>query len=62
VIGGEEVPDIINSDIVIVGGGITGLYIGYKLKQFKGVNHTISLFGGRIETVKMGGFLGITNI
>ena len=56
-------PDIINSDTVIVGGGITGLYTCYKLKQLKGTNHTISLFeaagrfGGRIETVEMGGFL-----
>ena len=56
-------PDIINSDTVIVGGGITGLYTCYKLNQLKGVNHTISLFesssrfGGRIETVEMGGFL-----
>ncbi|MGB9939016.1 flavin monoamine oxidase family protein [Methanosarcina sp.] len=56
-------PDIINSDTVIVGGGITGLYTCYKLRQLKGVNHTISLFeatgrfGGRIETVEMGGFL-----
>ncbi|NPE30136.1 NAD(P)-binding protein [Methanococcoides sp. SA1] len=55
--------DIINSDTVIVGGGITGLYTCHKLKQLKGVNHTISLFegtdrfGGRIETVEMGGFL-----
>ena len=55
--------DIINSDTVIVGGGITGLYICYKLQRLKGVNHTISLFegtnryGGRIETVEMGGFL-----
>jgi len=57
------VPDIINSDTIIVGGGITGLYTCYKLKQVKGINHTISLFegtarfGGRIETVEMGGFL-----
>lgn len=56
-------PDIINSDTVIVGGGITGLYTCYKLKQLKGVNYTISLFegtgrfGGRIETVEIGGFL-----
>ncbi len=56
-------PDIINSYTVIVGGGIAGLYTCYKLKQLKGVNHTISLFegtnrfGGRIETVEMGGFL-----
>lgn len=55
--------DTLNSDIVIVGGGITGLYICYKLKQLIDINHTISLFegtnrfGGRIETVKMGGFL-----
>ncbi|WP_229395579.1 FAD-dependent oxidoreductase [Methanosarcina sp. DH1] len=55
--------DIISSDTVIVGGGITGLYTCYKLKQLKGVNHTVSLFeatgrfGGRIETVEMGGFL-----
>ena len=55
--------DVINSDTIIVGGGITGLYTCYKLKQLKGVNHTISLFeganrfGGRIETVEMGGFL-----
>ena len=55
--------DIINSDTVIVGGGITGLYTCYKLKQLKGVNHTISLFegtnrfGGRIETLEMSGFL-----
>jgi len=55
--------DIISSDTVIIGGGITGLYTCYKLKQLKGVNHTISLFegtsrfGGRIETVEMGGFL-----
>lgn len=54
---------IINSDTVIVGGGITGLYTCYKLKQLKGIDHTISLFegtnrfGGRIETVEMGGFL-----
>ncbi|WP_048140221.1 flavin monoamine oxidase family protein [Methanosarcina horonobensis] len=47
----------------MVGGGITGLYTCYKLKQLKGANHTISLFectdrfGGRIETVEMGGFL-----
>jgi monoamine oxidase len=57
------VPDIIYSDTVIAGGGITGLYTCYKLKQLKGANHTISLFegtnrfGGRIETVEMGGFL-----
>jgi monoamine oxidase len=57
------VSDIISSDTVIVGGGITGLYTCYKLKQLKGVNHTVSLFeatgrfGGRIETVEMGGFL-----
>jgi len=57
------VSDIIHSDTVIVGGGIAGLYTCYKLKQLKGVNHTISLFegsnrfGGRIETVEMGGFL-----
>lgn len=56
-------PDIINSDTVIVGGGITGLYACYKLKQLKDSNHSISLFeatnrfGGRIETVEMGGFL-----
>lgn len=56
-------PDIINSDTVIVGGGIAGLYACYKLKQLKGANHTISLFegtnrfGGRIETVEMNGFL-----
>ena len=55
--------DVINSDTIIVGGGITGLYTCYKLKQLKGVYHTISLFeganrfGGRIETVEMGGFL-----
>jgi hypothetical protein len=55
--------EIIKSDTVIVGGGITGLYTCYKLKQLRGVNHTISLFegtdrfGGRIETVEMGGFL-----
>ncbi|HWR24886.1 MAG TPA: FAD-dependent oxidoreductase [Methanosarcina sp.] len=55
--------DIINSDTVIVGGGITGLYTCYKLRQLKGINHSISLFegtnrfGGRIETVEMGGFL-----
>jgi protoporphyrinogen oxidase len=42
---------------------MTGLYTCYKLKQLKGVNYTISLFegrgrfGGRIETVEMGGFL-----
>jgi cation diffusion facilitator CzcD-associated flavoprotein CzcO len=29
------VRDIINSDTVIVGGGITGLYTCYKLKQLK---------------------------
>jgi len=57
------VPDIINSDTIIVGGGITGLYACYKLKQLKGPGHEISLFegtgrfGGRIETVDMGGFL-----
>jgi hypothetical protein len=57
------VPEIIDSDTVIIGGGITGLYTCYKLKQLKGTNHTISLFegtnrfGGRIETVEMGGFL-----
>ncbi len=57
------VPEIINSDTVIVGGGIAGLYACYKLKQLKGAGHTISLFegsnrfGGRIETVEMGGFL-----
>lgn len=56
-------PDIIDSDTVIVGGGIAGLYTRYRLKQLKGPNHTISLFeetdrfGGRIETVEMGGFL-----
>ena len=56
-------PDITNSETVIVGGGITGLYTCYKLNQLKGSNHTISLFevanrfGGRIETVEMGGFL-----
>ena len=56
-------PDITNIDTVIVGGGITGLYTCYKLKQLKGVNYTISLFegtgrfGGLIETVEMGGFL-----
>jgi hypothetical protein len=61
--GKDRVHDIINSDTVIVGGGITGLYACYKLKQLKGVNHTVSLFeatgrfGGRIETVEMGGFL-----
>lgn len=55
--------DIIVSDTVIVGGGIAGLYACYKLKQLKGDNHTIALFegtnrfGGRIETVEMGGFL-----
>jgi monoamine oxidase len=55
--------DIIKSDTVIVGGGITGLYTCYKLKQIRGVNHTISLFegtdrfGSRIEAVEMGGFL-----
>lgn len=55
--------DIINSDTVIVGGGIAGLYTCYKLNQLKGASHTISLFessgrfGGRIETVEMGGFL-----
>lgn len=55
--------DIINSDTVIVGGGIAGLYACYKLKQLKGANYTIALFegtnrfGGRIETVEMGGFL-----
>ena len=55
--------DIIKSDTVIVGGGITGLYTCYKLKQLRGINHTISMFegtdrfGGRIETVEMGGFL-----
>jgi protoporphyrinogen oxidase len=54
--------DIIKSDTVIVGGGITGLYTCYKLKQLRGVNHTISLFegtdrfGGRIETWKWAGF------
>lgn len=51
------------SDTVIVGGGITGLYTCYKLKQLKGANYTVSLFegtnrfGGRIETVEMGDFL-----
>lgn len=61
--GREKVSDTISSDTVIVGGGITGLYTCYKLKQLKGVNHTVSLFeatgrfGGRIETVEMGGFL-----
>jgi hypothetical protein len=62
-VGENIVSDIIRSDTVIVGGGITGLYICYKLSQIKGVNHTISLFegtsrfGGRIETVEMDGFL-----
>jgi hypothetical protein len=61
--GRYEVSNIINSDTVIVGGGIAGLYTCYKLKQLKGDNHTIALFegtnrfGGRIETVEMGGFL-----
>ncbi len=56
-------PDTIHSDTVIVGGGVAGLYACYKLKQSKGADHTISLFessnrfGGRIETVEMGGFL-----
>jgi protoporphyrinogen oxidase len=56
-------PNIVYSDTVIVGGGIAGLYACYKLKQLKGADHTISLFessnrfGGRIETVEMGGFL-----
>lgn len=56
-------PEIIKSDTAIVGGGITGLYTCYKLNQLKGAGHTISLFegtdrfGGRIETVDMGGFL-----
>lgn len=56
-------PGVINSDTVVVGGGITGLYTCYKLKQLKGIDHTISLFegtdrfGGRIETVEMGEFL-----
>lgn len=55
--------DTLNTDITVVGGGITGLYICYKLKQLKGFNNIISLFegtnryGGRIETVEMGGFL-----
>lgn len=55
--------NVINSDTVIVGGGITGLYTCYKLRQLKGIGHSISLFegtnrfGGRIETVEMGGFL-----
>lgn len=55
--------DIIGIDTAVVGGGITGLYTCYKLKQLKGTKHTISLFestnrfGGRIETVEMGGFL-----
>ena len=59
----NKMADIINSDTIIIGGGITGLYTSYKLKQLKGVTHTISLFestdrfGGRIETVEMGGFL-----
>jgi monoamine oxidase len=59
----NKIADIINSDTVIIGGGITGLYTCYKLKQLKGINHTISLFeasdrfGGRIETVEMDGFL-----
>jgi monoamine oxidase len=57
------VRSIINSDTIIVGGGITGLYTCYKLRQLKGINHSISLFegtnrfGGRIETVEMEGFL-----
>jgi hypothetical protein len=62
------VPDVISSDTVnfdtvVVGGGITGLYTCSKLRQLKCANHTISLFeatcrfGGRIETVEMGGFL-----
>jgi monoamine oxidase len=57
------VSNIINSDTVIVGGGITGLYACYKLQRLKSINHTISLFecsnrfGGRIETVEMDGFL-----
>lgn len=56
-------PEITNFDTIIVGGGITGFYTCYKLKQLKGTNHAISLFegtsrfGGRIETVEMGGFL-----
>lgn len=55
--------DTLNTDIAIVGGGITGLYICYKLKQSIDFKYSISLFegtnrfGGRIETVKMGGFL-----
>lgn len=59
----NKISDIISSDTVIIGGGVTGLYTAYKLKQLKGANHTISLFealdryGGRIETVEMGGFL-----
>jgi len=55
-------PDTVYSDTVIVGGGIAGLYACNKLKQLKGAGHTIPLFessnrfGGRIETVEMGGF------
>ncbi len=54
--------DSLDFDTAVVGGGITGLYTCYKLKQLKGTKHTISLFegtnrfGGRIETIEMGGF------
>ncbi|MCW5601599.1 NAD(P)/FAD-dependent oxidoreductase [Nitrosomonas sp.] len=50
-------------DTVIIGGGITGLYTCYQLRQQKGPSHKIALFeasdrfGGRIETVEMDGFL-----
>ncbi len=59
----DTVSNTINFDTVVVGGGITGLYTCYKLKQLKGADYAISLFegtgrfGGRIETVEMGGFL-----
>ena len=55
--------DSLDFDTAVVGGGITGLYTCYKLKQLKGTKHTISLFegknrfGGRIETIEMSGFL-----
>jgi hypothetical protein len=62
-IGRDLMPDIVSVDTAIVGGGITGLYTCYRLKQLRGANYTVSLFegtdrfGGRIETVEMGGFL-----
>lgn len=55
--------DAMQLDTVIVGGGITGLYTCYQLRQQKGPGHRIALFeesdrfGGRIETVEMDGFL-----